>query len=79
MYKIIIKYRPEYKTPMRIREADNLEEAYDKQDEVEQGFGSCLILNEEEYKEFLKLAIDEAIINGVIFFDDDELIHIKHD
>ena len=55
MYKIIIKYRPEYKTPMRIEEADSLEEAYDTQDEVEQGFGSCLILNEEEYKELKQL------------------------
>jgi hypothetical protein len=44
---------------MHIEEAEDLEEAYDTQDEVEQGFGSCLILNEEEWKEFLKLAIDE--------------------
>ena len=42
MYKIIVKYRPEYKTPMRIEEVEDLEEAYDTQDEVEQGFGSCL-------------------------------------
>ncbi len=62
MYKIVIKYPPEYKTPIRIVEAKNREEAYDTQDEVEQGFGSCLILNEEEYKEFLKLAIDELIL-----------------
>ena len=59
MYKIIVKYRPEYKTPMRIEEAEDLEEAYDTQDEVEQGFGYCLILNQEEWKEFLELAIDE--------------------
>ena len=59
MYKIIVKYRPEYKTPMRIEEVEDLEEAYDTQDEVEQGFGSCLILNQEEWKEFLELAIDE--------------------
>lgn len=66
MYKIVIKYPPEYKTPIRIDLAEDREEAYDIQDEVEQGFGSCLILNEEEYKEFLKLAIDE-------------LIHLKHE
>lgn len=55
MYKIIIKYRPEYKTPMYIEEAEDLEEAYDIQDEVEQGFGSSLILTEDEYKELKQL------------------------
>jgi len=61
VYKILIKYPSEYKTPLRIEERDDRLDANDLLDEVEQGFGSCLIFNEEEYKEFLRLAIDELI------------------
>jgi hypothetical protein len=50
MYKIIIKYPPEYKTPIRIEERDVFEEALDLRDEVEQGFGSCIILDEKNYE-----------------------------
>lgn len=59
MYKILIKYPPEYNTPLRIEERENLEEALGLADEVEQGWGSCMVFNKEEWKEFLKLSKDE--------------------
>ena len=51
MYKVIIKYRPEYKTPIRIEEAEDIDEAYDLVDFAEQQFGVGIILNQEEFKE----------------------------
>ena len=55
MYKILIKYPPEYNTPLRIEERENLEEALGLADEVEQGWGSCMVFNKEEWKEFIKI------------------------
>ena len=55
MYKIVIKYPPEYKTPIRIEERDDKLDTIDLLDEVEQRFGSCLIFNKEDWKEFCKL------------------------
>tara|TARA_B100000963_G_scaffold5095_1_gene3876 strand:- start:15339 stop:15536 length:198 start_codon:yes stop_codon:yes gene_type:complete len=53
MYKILIKYPPEYKTPIRIEEREDRLDAIDLLDEVEQGFGSCLIFNPQEWDEFI--------------------------
>ncbi len=64
MYRVLIKYPPEYKTPLRVAERDDKLDAIDLLDEVEQGFGSCLIFNEEEWKEFLKLNI--LLIKNII-------------
>jgi hypothetical protein len=51
MYKVIIKYRPEYNAPIRIEEAEDIDEAYDLVDEAEQQFGVGIVLNQEEFKE----------------------------
>ena len=61
MYKILIKYPPEYKTPIRIEERANKLDAIDLLDEVEQGFGSCLIFNPQEWDEFTKGWVSEII------------------
>lgn len=55
MYKVIIKYRPEYKTPIRIEEAEDIDEAYDLVDDAEQQFGVGIILNKKEFKELREL------------------------
>jgi len=49
--KLVIKYPPEYKTPIRIEEAEDLEEAWDREDEVKQGFGQALILTDKQWEE----------------------------
>lgn len=48
MYKVIIRHRPEYNTPLQIQQADNLDEANDTREEIEQQFGQALILTNEE-------------------------------
>jgi len=55
MYKVIIKYRPEYKTPISIEEVEDIDEAYDLVDDAEQQFGVGIILNKEEFEELREL------------------------
>jgi hypothetical protein len=56
--KVIITYPPEYRTPMRIENIKDEEDAIDKAAEVRQGFGQALVLTEKEYQELLKLVKD---------------------
>lgn len=55
MYKIIVRNRPEYKSPLMIFGADDLDEANDTKDEVEQKFGQALILTDQEFKELKEI------------------------
>lgn len=55
MYKIIVRNRAEYKSPLIILEADDLDEANDTKEEVEQIFGQALILTDQEFKELKEI------------------------
>ena len=59
MFKVIITYPPEYKTPIKIEERSDEEDLYILIDEVEQQFGKCLIIYDHEWKEFVKLINEE--------------------
>ena len=53
MYKLIIAYPLEYKTPVRTEECEDIEEVNDIQDEVQQQFGTCVVLTESQYQELV--------------------------
>lgn len=53
MKRLIIAYPPEYKTPIRIEECEDIEEVNDIQDEVQQQFGTCVVLTESQYGELV--------------------------
>ena len=53
MYRLIIAYPLEYRTPIRIEECEDIEEVNDTQDEVQQQFGTCVVLTESQYQELV--------------------------
>ena len=48
--KVIIKHNPEYKTPVKVHEVEDVEDAWDLMDEARQSFGQGIILTDEEFK-----------------------------
>ena len=57
--KVIIKYNPEYKTPVKVHEVEEAEDAWDLIDEAEQGFGQGIILTDQEFEQLLNQNKDE--------------------
>jgi hypothetical protein len=53
MYRLIIAYPLEYKTPVRIEECEDIEDVNEIQDEVQQQFGTCVVLTESQYKQLV--------------------------
>ena len=51
--KVIIKYNPEYKTPVKVHEVEETEDAWDLIDEAKQGFGQGIILTDQEFEQLL--------------------------
>lgn len=51
--KVIIKYNPEYKTPVKVHEVEDVEDAWDLIDEAGQCFGQGIILTDEEFKDII--------------------------
>ena len=51
--KVIIKYNPEYKTPVKVHDVDNVEDAWDLIDEAGQHFGQGVILTDEEFEDII--------------------------
>ena len=49
--KVIIKYNPEYKTPIKVHEVEDFEDAWDLIDEAKQGFGQGIILTDQEFEQ----------------------------
>ena len=49
--KVIIKYNPEYKTPVKVHEVEDVKDAWDLIDEAGQCFGQGIILTDEEFND----------------------------
>jgi len=59
MMKVIIKYIPEYKTPVKVHEVEDVKDAWDLIDEAAQRFGQGIILTDEEFKDIINQNKDE--------------------
>ena len=57
--KVIIKYNPEYKTPVKVHEVEKVEDAWDLIDEAKQSFGQGIILTDHEFEQLLNQNKDE--------------------
>lgn len=51
--KVIIKYNPEYKTPVKVHEVEDIKDAWDLIDEAGQSFGQGIVLTDEEFKDIV--------------------------
>tara|TARA_B100000900_G_C20492956_1_gene680366 strand:+ start:980 stop:1150 length:171 start_codon:yes stop_codon:yes gene_type:complete len=51
--KVIIKHNPEYKTPVKVHEVEEVEDAWDLIDEAKQSFGQGIILTNQEFEQLL--------------------------
>lgn len=47
--KVIIKYPPEYNTPVKVHDFDDKNDAVNAAADAEQKFGQAVILTDEEY------------------------------
>ena len=57
--KVIIKYNPEYKIPVKVHQVEKAEDAWDLIDEAKQSFGQGIILTDQEFEQLLKQKKDE--------------------
>ncbi len=57
MYKVIVKHRSEYNTPVKVYVVDNTDEANDIMDMAKQQFAQGIVLTDEEFKELNKTKI----------------------
>ena len=57
--KVIIKYNQEYKTPVKVHEVKEEEDAWDLIDEAKQSFGQGIILTDQEFEQLLNQNKDE--------------------
>ena len=57
--KVIIKHRPEYKTPVKVYSTDDNNEAIEIAAEAEQQFGQAIILTDEEFSNLITQNKDE--------------------